>query len=120
MEQVSMERRVTEDGGSCGGSVPKSRHYHPEAPNTERVQAFALYPNPAREWTTLNFDLPNADEVAQWVIEDLSGRVLLTERLNGALGQVLVDTRTLSAGSYVVSLRTGPKVLGTERLIVQH
>jgi hypothetical protein len=103
-----------------GDSEPKSRHYLPQAPVAVLAHGLLLQPNPAAAWTTASFTLPEATQGAWLQVQDLTGRKLHEERVAGAQGQVLLDTRSYAPGSYVLVLRDAHTVLGTERLIIQH
>ncbi len=85
-----------------------------------RVHLRPASPNPAREATTLAFDLPRAAEVSLRLY-DVGGReaaVIARGRHAAGRHQVPVDTGRLRAGVYHVVLRAGDEV-ATGKLLVR-
>ncbi len=78
-----------------------------------------LKPNPASAFVTCTFDLAGSGGEALLLLRDATGRLLHMERLSGAQGQVLIDTRGLRAGTYLVTIAQEGSILLAERLIVQ-
>jgi uncharacterized delta-60 repeat protein len=81
---------------------------------------FNLYPNPATNWTTVEYDLPlsNNDRYTL-VIKDALGRTLQTIDLRRHQAQVVLDTRSYSGGIYHVELVNGNRVVEVKKLVVQ-
>jgi hypothetical protein len=90
-----------------------------EAERTTTTARLLLQPNPAGSWATFNYQLPALPAQASIVVTDLAGRTQYTQRIAGAQGQVLWDTRSVAPGAYLVSLVADGKTLSTERLVVQ-
>lgn len=67
---------------------------------------FTLYPNPADEELTVQFSLPNAQNL-QIVLMDISGKVLRTHSIqaNEGLNQVFLATDEFSSGMYFLEAR---------------
>jgi uncharacterized delta-60 repeat protein len=78
-----------------------------------------IAPNPAHTWTTVTYALLTEPTNGRILVKDIAGRVLFTERLAGRQGQVVLDTRQLSKGTYTVECTTDAGALKTDRLIVQ-
>ena len=79
-----------------------------------------INPNPAETWVALNNKLPKAAPTGELRLLDVTGRLLWSRKLADTYGQVVVDTRTWSTGSYTVELRQGERTLATERLLVKN
>lgn len=79
-----------------------------------------INPNPAETWVALNYNLPKAAPTGELRLLDVTGRLLWSRKLADTYGQVVVDTRTWSTGSYTVELRQGERTLATERLLVKN
>ncbi len=74
--------------------------------------AFSIYPNPVANSATIM----NSNSVAlnRVVVTDLTGRVLLTEQLNGSKSSVQLNLSGMNSGLYLVSLFGEGKVFTTK------
>ena len=63
-------------------------------------------PNPARGWTTFNYQLP--DDISKGVIKitDVYGKLIETIAISGYQGQRIWDTRSIEPGIYFYTLKT--------------
>jgi hypothetical protein len=61
-----------------------------------------VYPNPVTD--VLNVQWNNTNETANLSIRDLSGRLVLSERV--ANGNAVLDLSNLSSGNYILELQT--------------
>ncbi|MEZ4757835.1 MAG: T9SS type A sorting domain-containing protein [Flavobacteriales bacterium] len=109
--------RPPRTGGEVGGD--KSLREPPNATRSPEENMITLAPNPAQTWTTLTFFLLDEPANGRILVKDIAGRVLLTERFAGRQGQVVLDARQLSKGTYTVECITDAGALKTDRLIVQ-
>jgi hypothetical protein len=66
-----------------------------------------IYPNPVTD--VLNVQWNTTTETATLSIRDLSGRLVLAERV--ANGNAVLDLSTLSSGNYILELQTGQSTL---------
>jgi hypothetical protein len=66
-----------------------------------------IYPNPVTD--VINVQWNNATESANLSIRDLSGRLVLAERV--ANGNAVLDLSALSSGNYILELQTGQSTL---------
>jgi hypothetical protein len=66
-----------------------------------------IYPNPVTD--VLNVQWKNTNESANLSIRDLSGRLVLSERV--ANGNAVLDLAALSSGNYILELQTGQSTL---------
>lgn len=103
-----------------GGIGPKSLVYTAaELEATAGASAIQLYPNPASTYTALDFQIGTSSSSAYATLTDPTGRVMQTEQLQGTTGQVVLDTRSLAKGTYMVALYLDGELIDTKRLIVQ-
>lgn len=80
----------------------------------------SIHPNPANAWVAVDYVLPEATDNARLIILDLMGRVLHSLPLANLEGQVVLDTRTMAPGSYLVEARIGEwQAVRAEKLIVR-
>jgi hypothetical protein len=61
-------------------------------------------PNPAKEWTTFDYTLPDNQTSANLSVFDNTGKLIFNKTLNGPSGQYIWDTRKIMAGQYVFIL----------------
>ena len=82
------------------------------------VNDFKLYPNPATSFSTVEFTLTEPQQVTIQV-HDITGRLVQTQQqfLFGNNQKVELNTSTLTAGTYLVSVETG-QGLKTKLLVV--
>jgi hypothetical protein len=69
--------------------------------------ALTIFPNPANTWVSFDFRLAGADETAILEITDARGRLVHRKELSSRQGQYIWDTRHMSAGMYIYTLKTG-------------
>ena len=74
----------------------------------------ALFPNPAADHALLTYRMPRNGTV-QITLLDLLGRVVLQRTQTGQAGRLLLPTRNLSAGVYLLRLESG--TFRTSRLL---
>jgi alpha-tubulin suppressor-like RCC1 family protein len=76
-----------------------------------------VYPNPAKESVTLNYNLATAN--AQIEIYDLSGRSVSKNELSSSTGELQINTSSYQAGIYIVVVKQDNKVIQQEKLIIE-
>ncbi len=85
--------------------------------NQTAVQA-SVYPNPATTQLTVNCASPDGIPV-QLVIRDIAGRVVLTQQLNPAANQYVVNIETLAqGGTNTLSLNAGDTNLLNQLVVI--
>jgi hypothetical protein len=111
------ECRSPRTGGHIGGEKSVRRT------NTQQMESLEngilIAPNPTQTWATVTYSLGDEPIDGRILVKDLFGRVVLTERMTSDQGQVVLDTRRLSKGVYLVECLDDRNVLHSERLIVQ-
>ncbi|MDR1345084.1 MAG: hypothetical protein LBK03_00070, partial [Bacteroidales bacterium] len=90
------------------------------AAGREDFSAVKVSPNPAREYCSFSWDFGTSaqEHHFQLKITDASGRLMLTQPLEGAQGQWVWDTRVVAQGSYAYSVTNGSVQLGNGKIIV--
>lgn len=80
-----------------------------------------LFPNPVKNTFTLEFDLPRPFAALELKVIDSAGRKVfttrLTDRLPGSQQYVWTAAPDLAAGTYVLTLSSGGRLLGFTRFI---
>jgi len=76
-----------------------------------------IYPNPARDFTTLEFgQIPGRDYNLR--VYDQIGQVVIQQTISKGAEKIELNTSDLSAGIFIVQLETESEVLTKEKLIV--
>jgi len=80
---------------------------------------FKLYPNPATDYFTLEYNLAETTySTVEMVIYDATGRKVLTKTFSKNQDETLIDVRGLSKGMYSVSFIADGQVLSVEKLTI--
>jgi len=87
--------------------------------DVETPALLGLYPNPATTWAVATLELPAGNMQGTLRILDLSGKQVYTQLLPAEQPQLVLDTRKLAPGAYLVEVSGSNGVLATEKLIVQ-
>ena len=84
---------------------------------SETYKKFTLYPNPAKEYITLEYRMEPA--VNNHVIEivSLAGVHVETFRLHGTQGVKIIDLRRWKQGTYIIRLSNNGKTLQNEKFV---
>lgn len=77
-----------------------------------------FFPNPTTDLVNITVDLVPQDDLTA-VITDLYGKPLRTKVLSKGTKHWQLDTASLPAGVYLVSLKSGGEILSTERIVKQ-
>ncbi len=78
---------------------------------------FKLYPNPADNYITLEYDLNYRNSNAVVEIVSLTGIHLETYRLQGTQGVKIIDLRRWKTGAYIIRLTLNGKTLQNEKFV---
>lgn len=78
-----------------------------------------LYPNPSTAWTAIDLMLTDKVDNAYVRVLDATGRQMQQLNVAAATTQLVLDTRPLAPGPYLVELFNAGQRLGSEQLIVQ-
>ena len=79
----------------------------------------AVNPNPTSNWAAVSIALPQAPQSSSLRVLDLAGKEAQRHSINGQQQQVVLDTRGLAPGAYLVVLQDAGKPVAQEKLIVQ-
>lgn len=86
-------------------------------PVFEKQTRFSMYPNPAKDVVTVQYDL--AIENATIEVYDVSGRAISHHSLSSSQGEVSLNTSTYQAGIYIVVVKQNDTVLFQQKLIIE-
>ena len=72
--------------------------------NFGNSQSFAIIPNPARDFATINFS--KAVDKATLAVYDITGKQVITQSLNSSANTYKLNTQSLKSGLYVIKVNT--------------
>lgn len=105
-----------------GGDVeaPKSRgaQYAVNA-HSPTSPFLKVYPNPASNWSAVDYDVMEKVDRVTLVVRDALGRPVEQLFLEGHSIKVVLDTRPFAPGLYTVELSEAGRILATEKLVVE-
>ncbi len=68
--------------------------------NLESISNITVFPNPAKDWVSFNYTLPDNLNYGNITITDINGKVIKVFRTENKQGQIVWDTRETSPGVY--------------------
>lgn len=86
-------------------------------PTFQKDNVFTLYPNPAKDVVTIEYDL--AIEKAAVAVYDISGRAINQYGLTSSKGELQLNTDSYSSGVYLIVVKEGSTVLKQHKLVIQ-
>jgi alpha-tubulin suppressor-like RCC1 family protein len=86
-------------------------------PIFQQENVFTMYPNPAKDVVTLQYDL--AINNATVSIFDVTGRLIQNVALNSFLGTNELNVSAYPAGVYLVLVKQGAEVVSSSKLVVE-
>ena len=85
--------------------------------NTEKIEGFAVYPNPADQLVTIR--ALNLDGQTQLKVFSVTGEVVFERLVNIGTDTFEINASAWSSGVYVIQVMNGEKV-GTRKVIIKH
>jgi len=83
-----------------------------------KAQVSNIYPNPARNTVSLNYDL-NGAQYAQLEIHNILGSLVKTVEIDKTSGLLNIDVTDLNNGVYFYSFIVDDKVITSKKLVIQ-
>jgi len=77
-----------------------SQAYNPDAFNKMFGGEIEINPNPAKEWTSIGYTLPDSETEGVIKISDVNGNTIQTFTVTGTQGSKVWDTRKVKSGVY--------------------
>ena len=78
-----------------------------------------IYPNPAREWITVEYSLDNSND-AWFVLRNMLGATALKINLSGTKGKIKIPAVDFNPGVYFYSLIVDNVVASTNKLVIDN
>ncbi len=86
-------------------------------PSFERNSVFSMYPNPAKDEVTIQYDLGFSN--ATLVLYDLSGRAIYKNLVTSSTGDLQLNTSSYQAGVYIVVVKQNDAILLQQKLSIK-
>lgn len=91
--------------------------------NTEELNnifyAVKLYPNPAKDYTSIQWEIYDELNNAHYNVIDLNGRELLSGSISENKGEQVIDTREFKQGFYIIGIYNNNQLKTNKKLIVE-
>jgi hypothetical protein len=85
---------------------------------TKSLTNLQVHPNPATDYVTFEYKLPEYVEESTIIITSITGKVIKEFDLKDIAGQILWDTRTIENGIYFYALKRGDKTLTSGKVSI--
>lgn len=79
---------------------------------------FKISPNPATEYTIINYDLPDNTTEASLIIYNLNGTQLKKYPISKTLGHLQISTQGLPSGTYYYSVQTNTGQTQSKKMVI--
>ena len=84
------------------------------------VPTILVYPNPAREWITVDYALAKKSDNAWFILRNMLGAVSLKMKLHGTSGKIKIPAADFNPGIYFYSMMADDVTYSTNKLIVEN
>jgi len=80
----------------------------------------SLFPNPARDLFTLEYDNPDNEHGVNLVVTDMLGRQIISHKfqMQSGKGDEQLSTSSLSSGIYIVNVESAGQILFSNKLVI--
>jgi hypothetical protein len=95
-----------------------NQHQPGETPLTIKGYLKQNNPNPLKNHTVINYDVPGNINNARICVTDVNGRILKTYAVGKGQGQLILSRGELSAGTYNYTLYLDDKISDTKQMVV--
>lgn len=94
------------------------RSYSKSLAGTLPPDFLKLYPNPARDYFTVEYCFASDDKPMVLKVTDIQGKVVYTEKLRQKQNRLLIDSKNLETGMYYISIMAGKRLIKTQSVQV--
>lgn len=88
-------------------------------PLEDELGAMAIYPNPAINGTTIEYELPKDNDEAKIVITDMLGQEIKSYQVDSNFSNLIISKNEIPPGTYIYSLVTEGKLIESKKIIIQ-
>jgi hypothetical protein len=97
---------------SAGLKKPKAK------PDSFKATSLKVYPNPANQFLTIEYNTGAGNYPAIIEVIDESGRRIYNQNLGRQFDQIILDTRNFKPGNYIIGLVSGSRYIGNANVII--
>lgn len=91
----------------------------PGVRNTAPKETYVkVYPNPANNFITIEYNYGNTKLIGSINITDPSGKLVYSEEPDSSFDQIILDTHNFSPGNYVIQLVINKKTVCTAKFVI--
>ena len=90
-----------------------------DSTNIYEIQKLKLYPNPANDYLTVEYDVLYVKE-AKFQIYNSIGAIVYTKTLNEKKDNLRIQVSEYKSGLYFCSLQIDGKLLNTRKILINH
>ena len=76
------------------------------------------YPNPAKEYTIIEYEIPNGENEADIQIYNINGQLINSYKVDRTFDNLRISTEELSNGTYIYNIKTKSGISNGKKLIV--
>ena len=87
-------------------------------PAVDKSNLLKVYPNPANEFITIEYNAGSAENQLLIEVIDEKGRLVYNTNLTRRIDQIIIDTRNFKSGNYIIRLVSGSKCIGNANIII--
>jgi len=87
-------------------------------PAVDKSNLLKVYPNPANEFITIEYNAVSAENQLMIEVIDEKGRLVYNTNLIRSTDQLIIDTRNFKSGNYIIRLVSGNKSIGNTSVII--
>lgn len=84
----------------------------------EKDGTLSIFPNPATDFVTLDYSIPETYNVVELEITDITGKVIQRKVLKGGINQEIVSVENLASGTYLMILKGDNLIIASSKLNV--
>jgi len=99
-------------------SQRKARPQHSSIIEPVETKLIKLYPNPAHDYITLEYNNVGQYSSLSYSLNDQSGKMLLNQKLNTQEREVLIDLSSLKAGVYTLIIYGDNNIIETHKITI--
>ncbi|MCI4667669.1 MAG: tail fiber domain-containing protein [Bacteroidia bacterium] len=114
-EQQAVIQKLEERLAALEGKEPKTR----KVQTLEGLELGQNRPNPAENFTMIDYILPEGTEGASLVILDLNGKTVAAYEISADQSQLKVNTTNFAKGTYIYSLVKDGQSLARKKMVIQ-
>ncbi len=84
----------------------------------ELTDYFVVYPNPAKDFVTVDYSLRDSEIDALMTISNSEGKVIVSKSLKNAQNQVLIEVSSWASGQYICTFYIGSEIQESQKIVI--